>query len=142
MNPHEQANHVSVTGIEMGTPQPAEGHMFYQSRFLVTDIVPAGGTIEGAIHTYHCEVKAEQLVGTLTYTVNTAKGTVTHDISKLEIIGKWAEEGYVIVSLDLHAKSAPGPAKKAKASKKVKHKRMAASTASLMGRLNLPKETV
>lgn len=140
MNPHDQANHVSVTGIEMGVPQPAEGHMFYQNRFLVTNIVNAGGTIEGSIHTYHCEVKADQLKGTLTYTVDTAKGTVSHDISKLEITDAWAEEGYVIIGLDLHATTAP--VKKTFAAKKVKHKRLAVSTAQLMGRLNPPKETV
>lgn len=134
MNPHDQANKVSVTGIEMGIPQPAEGHMFYQSRFLVTEIVPAGGTIEGLVHTYHAEVNAEALKGILTYTVDTGKGTVSHDLSKLVISPFWVGEGFVIVGLDLHAVSPPVSRKKIKASK-VKHKRMAASTAQLMGRL-------
>lgn len=134
MNPHDQANAVTVTGIELGIPEPAEGHMFYKSRFLVTEIVPAGGTVAGDIHTYHAEVDAESLKGTLTYTVDTGKGTLSHDLSKLVISPFWANEGFVIITLDLHAKSKPVDAKRVKAGK-VKHKRMAASTAQLMSRV-------
>lgn len=134
MNPHDQANAITITGIEMGIPQPEEGHMFYRERFLVTEIVPAGGSIEGDIQTYIFTVDAEALKGNVTLTVDKTKGTVSHDSSALVISEPWATKEFVLVGLDLHAKKPPVDAKNVKA-RAVKHKRMSQATATLMNRL-------
>lgn len=141
VNPHHMKNRVWVTGLEIGIPEEFEGKTFYKDRQLVTKLTPHGGNIMGFIHTYFAKVDTEELEGVMTYVVDTKLGSVTTDVTQIVVKGEWAEKGYVVIGVDLHAAKAPTAAPKRKSAKH-KPKRLAPSTAQLLGRLNILKPSV
>jgi hypothetical protein len=141
VNPHHMKNRVWVTGLEMGIPEEFEGKTFYKDRLLVTKLTPHDGNVEGHIHTYYAKVDTEELEGVMTYVVDTKLGQVRTDVTQLVVKGEFAEKGYVVIGVDLHAAKAPAPAPKRKSSKH-KPKKLAPSTAQLLGRLNILKPSV
>lgn len=141
INPHNLKNRVWCTALEMGIKEDTVDGVFFKNRILVTGLVPAGGNVTEGVQTYYADIDVEQVAGTLKWVVNTVAGTVSTDATALVVKSPFAEEGYQVIGLDLHASKAPVPVPKRKSAKH-KPKVIAPSTAQLLGRLNILKPSV